>query len=87
VIIPDLRGHGWSTNPAKTFTHRQSAADVLALLDHLALKRVRAMGISTGGMTLLHVATRQTDRIDAMVLIGADVILPSSGAGDDGRQQ
>ena len=71
VIVPDLRGHGWSTNPAKTFSHRQSAADVLALIDHLALKRVRAMGISTGGMTLLHMATRQPERIDAMVLIGA----------------
>lgn len=77
VIIPDLRGHGWSTNPAKTFTHRQSAADVLALLDHLALKRVRAMGISTGGMTLLHMATRQPDRIDAMVLIGATSYFPA----------
>ena len=76
VIIPDLRGHGWSSNAAKSFTHRQSAADVLALLDHLALKRVRAMGISTGGMTLLHVATRQPDRIDAMVLIGATSYFP-----------
>jgi pimeloyl-ACP methyl ester carboxylesterase len=76
VIIPDLRGHGWSTNPAKTFTHRQSATDVLALLDRLALKRVRAMGISTGGMTLLHMATRQPERIDAMVLIGATSYFP-----------
>jgi pimeloyl-ACP methyl ester carboxylesterase len=38
LIIPDLRGHGWSTNPAKTFTHKQAAADVLALLDELAAK-------------------------------------------------
>jgi pimeloyl-ACP methyl ester carboxylesterase len=76
VIIPDLRGHGWSTNPAKTFTHRQSATDVLSLLDHLTLKRVRAMGISTGGMTLLHMATRQPEQIDAMVLIGATSYFP-----------
>lgn len=77
LIIPDLRGHGWSTNPAKTFTHRQSAADVLALLDHLALQHVRAMGISTGGMTLLHMATRQPERTEAMVLIGATSYFPS----------
>lgn len=76
MIIPDLRGHGWSTNPAKTFTHRQAATDVLALLDHLGLKRVRAMGISSGGMTLLHMATRQPDRIDAMVLISATSYFP-----------
>ena len=76
VIVPDLRGHGWSTNPAKTFTHRQSATDVIALLDHLGLKRVRAMGISTGGMTLLHMATREPELIDAMVLIGTTSYFP-----------
>ena len=57
LIIPDLRGHGGSTNPVGTFTHRQAASDVLALLDQLGHPRVRAMGISTGGMTLLHIAT------------------------------
>jgi pimeloyl-ACP methyl ester carboxylesterase len=57
LVIPDLRGHGRSTNPAKTFTHRQCALDVFALLDHLRIRRVRAAGISTGGMTLLHMAT------------------------------
>jgi pimeloyl-ACP methyl ester carboxylesterase len=77
VIIPDLRGHGWSTNAAKTFSLRQSAADVLALVDHLALKRVRAMGISAGGMTLLHMATRQPEQIEAMVLIGASSYFPA----------
>jgi pimeloyl-ACP methyl ester carboxylesterase len=76
LIIPDLRGHGSSTNPKGTFTHRQSADDVLALLDQLGLSRVRAMGISTGGMTLLHVATKSPERIEAMVLIGATSYFP-----------
>jgi pimeloyl-ACP methyl ester carboxylesterase len=71
LIIPDLRGHGASTNPSGEFTHRQSALDMFALLDHLGLERVQAVGISTGGETLLHMATQQPDRIDAMVLIGA----------------
>src|SRR6266542_388922 len=52
LIIPDLRGHGRSTNPAGQFTHRQSALDVFALLDHLKIDRFMAMGVSTGGMTL-----------------------------------
>ena len=76
LIIPDLRGHGGSTNPGKTFTHRQSAEDVAALLDRLGLRRVRAMGISTGGMTLLHLATKHPDRLEAMVLIGATSYFP-----------
>lgn len=53
VIVPDLRGHGRSTNPSKEFTHRQSALDVYALLDELGVHRFRSMGISSGGMTLL----------------------------------
>lgn len=79
VIMPDLRGHGWSTNPANTFTMRQSGEDILALLDHLGLASVRAMGISAGGMTLLHAATRQPDRFEAMVLIGASPYFPQQG--------
>ncbi len=76
LIIPDLRGHGSSTNPSGEFTHRQSALDVFALLDNLGLERVKAIGGSTGGMTLLHMATQQPDRIEAMVLRGATIYFP-----------
>ncbi len=71
VIMPDLRGHGWSTNPSRKFTMRQSAEDVRALLDQLGLKNVRAMGISAGGMTLLHLSIRYPDRVGTMAVIGA----------------
>jgi pimeloyl-ACP methyl ester carboxylesterase len=76
LIIPDLRGHGRTTNPGGTFTHGQSARDVLALLDTLGLRRVRALGVSTGGMTLLHLTTRHPDRVEAMVLVGATTHFP-----------
>jgi uncharacterized protein (TIGR02246 family) len=76
VIVPDLRGHGRSTNSSGAFTHRQAAADVFALLDRLGVGRFRAMGISTGGMTLLHMATQQPSRVEAMVLIGATHYFP-----------
>ena len=65
-----MRGHGRSTNPSGEFTHRQSAKDVYALLDQLQIGRFAAMGISAGGATLLHMATSQPDRAEAMVLIG-----------------
>ncbi len=76
VIVPDLRGHGRSTNPSGKFTHRQSALDVLALMNALGIKQVKAMGISTGGMTLIHMATQQPSRVEAMVLIGATIYFP-----------
>ncbi|MES2904682.1 MAG: alpha/beta hydrolase [Pseudomonadota bacterium] len=71
VIMPDLRGHGWSTNPSGKFTMRQSAEDIRGLLDQLGLKNIRAMGISAGGMTLLHLTAKYPDRVKTMALIGA----------------
>jgi pimeloyl-ACP methyl ester carboxylesterase len=76
VIAVDLRGHGRSTNPAKQFTNRQAALDVYALVDHLGLDRFKAIGFSTGGMTSLHMATQQPERIEAMVLISATHYFP-----------
>ncbi|HVT08278.1 MAG TPA: alpha/beta fold hydrolase [Polyangia bacterium] len=77
LIMPDARGHGRSTNPSGAFTFRLCAADVQALLDHLGLARVKAVGLSLGGGTLLHVATQARDRIDAMVLIAAPSYFPT----------
>ena len=71
VILPDARGHGRSTNPQRTITHRQCAMDTLALLDHLAIRKCKAIGLSMGGNTLLHMATLQPARIEAMVLVSA----------------
>ncbi|HEY8256503.1 MAG TPA: alpha/beta fold hydrolase [Gemmatimonadales bacterium] len=78
VIIPDLRGHGRSTNPSGTFTHRQAALDVFALLDQLGVKHFKAMGMSAGGMVLLHMATQQRERMDAMVLISSTPYFPEN---------
>jgi pimeloyl-ACP methyl ester carboxylesterase len=76
LILPDARGHGRSTNPGKTITHRQCALDTLALLDHLKIKKCKAIGISMGANILLHMATSQPDRIDAMVVVSAAMYFP-----------
>jgi pimeloyl-ACP methyl ester carboxylesterase len=76
LIKPDARGHGRSTNPHGTITHRQCALDALALLDHLGIAKCRAIGLSFGANTLLHMATMQPDRIEAMVLVSATMYFP-----------
>jgi pimeloyl-ACP methyl ester carboxylesterase len=76
LVVPDLRGHGRSTNPGKEFTHGQSARDIFALLDYLGIETVKGMGISSGGMTLLHMATQQRDRVESMVLVGSTIYFP-----------
>ena len=76
VIAPDLRGHGASTNPSGEFTFRQCAQDVQALLRHLNLSRVKAIGLSGGGITLLHMATALPASIEAMVLVSVPPYFP-----------
>ena len=77
VIVPDLRGHGRSTNPSRLFTFRQCAMDMFALLDRLGLERTKAIGLSAGAKTLLHMATEQPARVDAMVLVSATPYFPA----------
>jgi pimeloyl-ACP methyl ester carboxylesterase len=76
LVVPDLRGHGRTNNPSMEFTFRQSALDVLALLDHLGIERFKAIGLSMGAKTLLHVATRGPNRVEAMVLVSAAPYFP-----------
>lgn len=76
LIAPDARGHGRTTNHARTITHRQCASDTLALLDHLGIRRCKAIGLSMGGNILLHMSTLQPDRIEAMVAVSATMYFP-----------
>ncbi len=77
LVVPDLRGHGRSTNPGwGVFTLRQCALDVFTLLDRLGIERFNAMGVSGGAKTLLHMATEQPGRVEAMVLVSAAHYFP-----------
>jgi pimeloyl-ACP methyl ester carboxylesterase len=76
LIVVDLRGHGYSTNPENRFTHREAASDVFLLLEELGVEHFSAMGMSSGGMTLLHMATSQPQRLDSMVLISTTSYFP-----------
>src|SRR5262245_8825670 len=76
LIAVDARGHGRSTNPSGVLTHRQHAADVRALLAHLGIGRCRAIGLSMGGNTLLHVATESPESLAAMVVVSATPYFP-----------
>lgn len=76
LIAPDLRGQGRSTGPAGPYSFRESAIDVLGLLDHLGIDRVKVIGLSGGGITALHMATLQPARIASMIVISAPARFP-----------
>ena len=77
LIAPDLRGHGASTNPSNEFSFREAAHDVLGLLDELRIDRIRAIGLSGGGLALLHMATMRPALVDAMVIVSAPPYFPA----------
>lgn len=76
IIAPDLRGHGRSTNPGGTFRFSDVARDIFSLLDRLGIDRVKAIGMSAGANTLLHMATQQPSRVEAMVHISGTPRFP-----------
>ena len=76
LIAPDLRGHGASTNPSGVFTFREAARDISALLAHLDLSHVKAIGLSGGGIALLHLATSHKTLIDSMIVVSAPPYFP-----------
>jgi pimeloyl-ACP methyl ester carboxylesterase len=76
-IMPDLRGHGRSGTLQKPFRHQDAAEEVTGLLDHLEIGPFKGLGISCGGNVLLHLATRQPERVKAMVLVSATPYFPA----------
>ena len=77
LIIPELRGHGRSTNPEGVFATRQLARDMMALLDHLGLEGVRGLGASAGGLTLIRMALENPDALSQMILVGVGTHFPT----------
>jgi 3-oxoadipate enol-lactonase len=72
VLRYDMRGHGLTdTTPssaAAAATIERLADDAVALLDALAIGRVRFAGLSIGGMVAQRVAAEYPERIESLVL-------------------
>ncbi|MGY4108252.1 alpha/beta fold hydrolase [Aeromonas encheleia] len=74
VISLDLRNHGASFH-SDEMSYPQQAADVIALLDHLALDKVAIVGHSMGGKVAMQVAKQVAKQAPARVgrLVVADI--------------
>lgn len=69
-IVPDLWAHGQSeAAPEQTTSLNQYADDILALLDHLAIKQFSIVGLSVGGMWGTDLAIKVPTRIQSLVLM------------------
>jgi pimeloyl-ACP methyl ester carboxylesterase len=68
IITIDLRGHGESDAPLWHYTLDQSADDVRALLDHLAIQQALFAGLSMGGYILFALYRKYAARVRGLIL-------------------
>lgn len=72
VVIADSRGHGRSTRTARPFSYDVMAADYLALLDQLHIRKAKVVGWSDGGIIALELARTHPDRVTRVVAQAAN---------------
>jgi pimeloyl-ACP methyl ester carboxylesterase len=76
VILPDARGHGDSSAPARGYLYPDLAADVVGLIAALALDAPILLGHSMGGMTAAVAASRLGSAVSGVVLVDPTFISP-----------
>ena len=69
VITWDARGWGDSGYDEEPYSYWDSAADCLALLDHLGIDRAVVGGMSQGGFVTLRVALTAPERVRGLILL------------------
>ena len=70
LVLPDLRGHGWTEAPSGGYDKEQLATDLLATLDAMGLGRVGLLGHDWGGWTGFLACLREPDRFSGFLPIG-----------------
>lgn len=79
----DKRGHGLSDCPPAPYTMDDHAADLVGLMDALAVDRAVLVGLSIGGMIAQHLAARHPERVRALVLCDTAARIGSTALWDD----
>jgi 3-oxoadipate enol-lactonase len=68
VVLYDKRGHGLSDSPPAPYTIDDHTDDLIALLEHLNIKKAALVGLSVGGMISQRLAVRSPERVQALTL-------------------
>jgi non-heme chloroperoxidase len=71
IIAPDLRGHGDSDRPSAGYRIGDLAADVVALMDALAVPKAVVVGHSMGSFVARRVYELAPQRVSRLVLVGS----------------
>jgi len=84
VVMPDLRGHGLSQATPPPYSMDTYVADLIALLDHLDIRRVVVGGLSMGGYVTLAFYRKHPDRVSGLILANTKAG-PDTPEGKTGR--
>jgi len=76
LLIPDLRGTGFSSKPREGYTLDAYTADIIEVIDRLDLSDFILVGHSMGGTIAQRVALERQDRLRSLVLVSP---VPASG--------
>jgi pimeloyl-ACP methyl ester carboxylesterase len=71
LLMPDLRGFGWTATPGRGYDAPTFAADAVALLDELGIERAHVIGHDWGGFTAFLLALDHPERVSRMVVCNA----------------
>lgn len=87
VIAPDLAGHGFSDHRPTGFPYYvwDNVVDILALADHLELKRFHLVGHSMGAGIASLIAAVMPERVRSLVLL--DGLVPVTTAAEQSPSQ
>ena len=80
VLMPDLRGFGWSGAPRGPYGKEQHAHDLVAVLDALGIERVTLVGHDWGGWIGFLTALRWPDRVRSLLGVAILPPFPSTAA-------
>ncbi len=75
VVAIDSRGQGRSTRDARPLHYTQMAADVLAVMDTLGVRKAALVGWSDGAIVALILAMKHPDRVSRVFAFGANMDL------------
>jgi pimeloyl-ACP methyl ester carboxylesterase len=67
VIVPDCRGHGKSSNPKHSYSFKEMAADMAALVRALGYTRAHIIGHSNGGNVALVTLMEHPDVVQTAI--------------------
>lgn len=73
VIAPDTRGHGETPKGTKPFKLWQLAEDLKDFMDEKGIEKANLLGFSDGGNIALLFALKYPEKVDRMILNGANI--------------